>query len=270
MSYPITVELHGFTSRVTPPVPGQVVSARREVAGDIDGPTDVTRFVSFVRWTHSVRAPWETIDLTLSIPRRFIGQVLPGALFESGDRTWRQPRPGFWVVVRYEGTAVAWGRADTVRYSVSTAGRARGMVSTQDVSIRCSSWLELLQRSRVLLAPALRSELDGFIYRAQSWGATLSTALQAFSYKPGGLFQAMWQQMVRVQIPATLTPNSLDAVTIGDEIPIAHDAASVATYAPARGPQHLDVEGVNINAIGSQAVPNGTIWDTFATTFGAR
>jgi hypothetical protein len=178
-----------------------------------------------------------------------VAELAMAAFLDDAEKEWLT----LFAASRYEGTAVAWGRADTVRYSISTAGRARGMVSTQDVSIRCSSWLELLQRSRVLLAPALRSELDGFIYRAQSWGATLSTALQAFSYKPGGLFQAMWQQMVKVQIPATLTPNALDAVTMGDEIPIAHDAASVATYAPARGPQHLDVEGVNINAIGSQA-----------------
>ena len=94
---------------------------------NIDKETDVTDFVTNLSFTHSVNAPWESIQLTVEIPQSQVHTVIPGVTVFGSDRGvgtgraggegtglgfggsrednldkrrfFRQPVPGFWVVL---------------------------------------------------------------------------------------------------------------------------------------------------------------------------
>ena len=284
-----TVEFHGYTP--------QGAAAGFYKSHDIDRVTDVTPWVQAVTWTNAVASPWETIQLTLEIPIRYWSVVLPGTPIPGDERkgrqtTRRQPRTGFWVVVRTATgnglKTVAWGRAATISVGMGVGtGKNPGTRKTVRTVIMCTSWLSMLQNSRLMLSPGMPSEVEGFIYRLQNWGSVLSELMKVFGSKyPGTMLTALWKKVVRIWLPPTLggevafaSDGSTGAdfatlpmtgggkpLVIGEEIPVVHDADTARQFAPGRIDQTRPVVGWAINAIGSR-IPSGSLWDIFASTF---
>lgn len=283
------VELHGYTPD------GAAAGFYR--SHDIDRITDLTPFVLSLSWTHSVKPPWETITLTCEIPVRYWSSIIPGEPIpaeQKGGKTTRsrQPRTGFWVVVKVPTAkgykAVAWGRAVTLAVGVGVGGqKSPGGLKTARTTIVCASWLSLLQNSRLLLSPGMPSEVEGFIYRLQNWGPVLSELMKIFGSKyPGEMFTRLWAKLVRIWLPPTLggevafaSDGSTGAdfstlpltgggkpLFIGDEIPVVHNEETADQFCPARKDQIRPVVGWAINATGSR-IPSGSMWDVFASTF---
>lgn len=279
-----TVELHGY-----PP------GSPDYQEDNIDGGTDVTPFVTRVSWKHTVRDPFETIDLTLEIPARLLRKVIPGMprIIRGG----RWPQTGFWVVVKVDfgkgPRAVAWGYCARIGTGSSFSG---GLVRTQKVQVQCTSWVSLAQKSRLILTADMRTgrDLSGFLFRMQTWQAALSDLMSLFSFDaPGGLLERLFPRLLRFWVPPSLCapvkakvkregPSTglgaaLDEMSdvlglsggprrIGDEVRIVFDAATAKKWAPSRAHQTLPVTGWAINAVQNRT-PHGNLWDLFTSTF---
>lgn len=254
----ITIEFHGFT-------PSDAYDN-----DNIDQVVDVTRFVQSVSWMNAIKAPWESITVNMRIPLRHWNDVIPGPRMTDGKRTWRQPRPGFWVVVKEGQQAVAWGRASRIASGAAVGGGAQAHIQTMPIQVQCTSWLDVVQKSRIFLSPGMKSGIDGFIYKFDTWGPHMVKLLESFSTKyPGELFDHLWAHLVRVWLPSTFgTDRDGLPFLMGDQIPLVFDDISTSIYAPARAGQHLDVVGFAMNSAGS-AIPHGTLWDLFTSSFGA-
>lgn len=265
---------------------------------NIDGPMDVTHLVRNVSWTRSTRPPYETIKLSLAVPFAHLQRVIPGAAIsrtESG--TVRIPGPGFWVVIRsrHDGSreqkgysewpAVAWGRCTQIQVKASTQGRHDGHLSTQEVSIQCSSWVDMLSNSRFLLSPDKDVSLSGFIWSLKDWGPAMKRLLESIGEDaPGRAFEHLWPRLTPHLLPTTLVQAeegfefraaldrqvSVDAApfALGSNIPLVWNRGTCAHYAPLRVRQHLRVPGMNLRAL-QNFTPRGDTWSFFRASFQA-
>lgn len=135
-------------------------------------PYDITRFVIACTWTNSLHPPWHDIQIKLSIPFRYIRNVLPGrpvkygAWTPSGNEVGAEkysdeslgyvPEPGFWVVVYQTPPglpekAVAVGRVHDISFGLSTAGGSGGVITTP-VTLQAESILSFMGRSHLQLS----------------------------------------------------------------------------------------------------------------------
>ena len=289
------VELHGYPPR-----------SPFYQEDDIDGVTDVTAYVTSLKWTHAVRDPWETINATLQIPIDRVTMTLPGLPNVLGPGL-RWPQTGFWIVVSAltitkqnrspRMRVVAWGVCTSISTGAS-GGRRDGMVATQRVSLTVASWISSLQRSRMILTANLQTEQDlsGFLYRLQTWQPVLTELMSVFEHRePGGLLAALLPKFARFWVPPTLAtpipertspavgPSGLAAALnealdilgflggvrrIGDEVRVVFDPDTARKWAPSRHGQVLSVPGWAINAIANR-VPHGNAWDLISSTFEA-
>jgi hypothetical protein len=203
------VVFHGFDSAGT--------QANGLGLSTIDGPVDVTRYVSRLSWTHSVREPWETIEISMSIPQSQIQTVLPGppvgSAGISGDGTVRQPSTGFWVVLYSPNedrkgeeiwSAVQWGICARLRLTGEVEQSTGGQHVR--VTVSCESWVSLLRRNTICMAPGSSWIRDGYSYDLRQWGDELSALLQGSLNKmPGAVFADLYRSMTPQLIPTTLS-----------------------------------------------------------------
>ncbi len=174
---------------------------------------DVTRFVSNLTWTDSLRAPWTDIQLQLTIPYRMIRDIIPGRKVKHGlnlssntnqlppssgkteveSRYGYVPEPGFWVVVRnltpfgIVGTGftneassgeasrtLAFGRCHTVSFGVA-AQQGSGLTMTMPVNIQAESFLAFTGRSNMKFAPQGKGSwgMEGFVWDIGNWSDNL-------------------------------------------------------------------------------------------------
>lgn len=257
-----TVEFHGYTP---------AGAGKHYGSSDIDAPVDATPFVTRLAWTQSVNAPWETITLDMRVPRRLWLDLFPGPKVQGG----RTPQTGFWVVVREPGTntALAWGRC--VKLSTGFGADEIGRVETVPVRVECASWLSLLERTRLLLAPAPAAlEARGFVYKMQSWAPQIKALLEGVADQiPGNAFAKLWEGngrgdgIVALTVPTSLVSGEDGApLEIGDQIPLIYTSARAQQYAPQRYNCHKTVPGQAIRAMGA-AIPYANLWDWLRNTF---
>lgn len=203
-------------------------------------PIDITHLVTFARWTHAVRDPWETIQLSLSTPR---------PTWISRDR----PRLGDWVTILDAPGAggrrrcLAWGYVSRVSGSIQAA--PGGAIQSDGYSVSAISWLSLLGRASVILAPGWISSTIGTLFRKRDieelyakLAATASGALPeggaTTARNIGGTLQDVLQLLAVIQLPPslgeTVTPPGKEPrqATIGDQVRVVHDATTRDAYAP--------------------------------------
>ena len=133
--------------------------------GNIDRPLNVTGFVDALSWTHSINAPYETMNMTLTFPEGFGQNVIPGALNDNAENAndygflLRNPDPGFWAVLYLPNkdkkgkdvwSAVHWGRCSRINGLVDADDN--GTV-THVVYLEFESWAMACAKSRFLLTP---------------------------------------------------------------------------------------------------------------------
>ena len=222
---PITVEFHTWTD-----------GAPQHRAGSVD----VSRFVTNVTWTDSLKAPWTNIQLELKVPFRYIRDIIPGRKVPHGMNTGAGtnelqakgpvemdtrygyiPEPGFWVVVRNVqelvdrgvgpiGVALALGRVHTIHFGMATTGGS-GAVITTPISITAESFLAFLGRSQLAFAPQGSGVwgMEGFVYDIQNWGKNLDAMIKSvLSGHPGELLGKLWPEIVRIELPPSISDHS--------------------------------------------------------------
>lgn len=261
------VELHGYTAS------GARANGYRS---DIDRAIDVTPFVRRLRFSHRTTAPWETLTVELAIPIRSWFHVMPGRpLSQVAGRTLRTPETGFWVVVKSPDangpngeSTLAWGRCVVLRGGMVRNGLLN---ETIPLTLECTSWLDLLQRSQIALSAGRGWGREGFVYRLQTWASRAAALLQTLGTRePGVIFERLWRSLVHVTLPNTLAAAADEKpLTIGQEIPVLFDSETTIAYAPLRANQHMDVPGYAINSFATFRQPGGSLWEMFAHTFGA-
>ena len=200
------VVLHGFSP--------EGAETNEYGRSNIDGPTNVTQYTTNVTWTHSVRAPYETIQLELVFPGSVFQSIMPGIKHRESTRA---PATGFWVVLYLPNedadsgpiwTAVHWGYATQLRIRSSVGATGAQTVS---VSVVCESWVGLLRRNTVFLAAGSNYVREGSSYDLRGWSDAMSTLLASSLNKPPGDTLAKMFHLMAVQ----LLPNTLARV-MGD------------------------------------------------------
>jgi len=272
----------------------------------VESVVDVTRFVSSLSWTDSLRAPWTEIRLQLAIPYRMVRDIIPGRRVPHGKnfnsntnqlpknveqadpRYGYVPEPGFWVVIRnltpfgIVGTslgndaaiALAFGRCTDVSFGVA-ARQSSGLTMTMPVSIRAESFLAFTGRSQMQYSPQGTGSwgMDGFVWDIQNWSDNLSAKIKAvISGKPGDLLAELWRDIVRLELPPSLTPGAATAVdTLGSLVPIVKDEASASSWTPMRTKEVHPVVGGVTPATGAGISPNyPSLLTFFMSTFYAN
>jgi len=151
---PIAVELHGS------------LDPQHGVYG---GAHDVSEFVTACSWSCSVRSPWESINVSLTIPLALVDKVLPGEVVKLGQggnakAQWRGatriPHSAYWLIIRDtevipEGSppvALAWGKVDSVTIVRGVDQSSGGHYC--EVTISATSWAALLEETKPLITYA--------------------------------------------------------------------------------------------------------------------
>lgn len=246
----IKIELHAHDS-----APGWVGHMER---GQV---RDITAYVTSLVAELSTNAPWETMALGLTMPWEQVPYVLPGLplskIWGAAPEHARIPCTGFWVVVRMEDAgrpegdpwpALWWGRVQAVSGSL-TVGRDNGALKFAG-RLGVTSWWSMIDASDLLFAIARQARtLPGLIENLKGWGDTFEGLLrQVTSEPPGVLFDHLWKQLLRVELPESLSGGRL--TPLHDLAILVHDRASCSAWAPLRMGQMQRVPGVAIEEFG--------------------
>ena len=192
-------------------------------AGNIDFAKNVTSYVTECNWFHSVNEPHETIDLQLRGPASQLQQILPG-VFRLGTRAPEdgyellQPDTEFWCVLYLPNktttgqntwSAVQWGRCSRIQMSVDAdADSGIVMVAAQ---IAFESWLGVLKKSQIFLAPGSTYIREGYSFDFRSWADEMVNLVQGFAAVDDGIqsvFETLWSSIVVATLPNSLTSYS--------------------------------------------------------------
>lgn len=212
------VVFHGFLS-------GNDVSNLNSYGeGDIDGAKNVTGYVTEIQWMHSIRAPYETMQMTLRGPEAHLQSIFPGSGIPGRDREvtsadgykLRNPSVGFWAVIYLPNrdtsgattwSAAHWGRCNAMTFDVQTDDNGVLMVTAR---LEFESWVATLQKSSIFLAPGSTYIQEGYSYDFQSWADNLSTIATGYAgvEEYGGVhtvFRDLFRSLLACSIPNTLT-----------------------------------------------------------------
>jgi hypothetical protein len=234
----------------------------------VSEPINITKYVKAIRSTHSIRAPWETLQMVLSMPRPL--QFLGGLDIPGRDRRSDSPRIGDWVVFyddAYDGKddarAVFWG------YITNDGSNIRalrgGAIESGTVQVTALGWFDYLGRARIQKAPgAIRprggllspSQWDGLFkglvgaaqqservggvvggeIRRRDVGASLQEALEvvALTQLPQSLGGAEKIQREVQNAESALLPSETVVTTtnLGIQVRVVHDADTRDQFAP--------------------------------------
>jgi hypothetical protein len=250
----LRVEVYGFDEGEGLPATGSVK------------PADVTPFVRSLRWRHSITAPYETISLTLALPRGGLLRTLPGvSVAEGSARDLRVPVPGSWVVVRARnlGTdnepnhgagwpALAWGRVRMIDFGEDYTARPEGVQSvpqTLMTRIECESWVTALGRSRILLTAGQTAIPEGFAYTLDDWSAVITARLTSASAGNGGAGQVLrdvFELVANTELPEGLGGGVRQK--LAQAVAVVSDRQTCAQSAPLRLGQTQRVPGLMLPA----------------------
>jgi hypothetical protein len=223
-------------------------------------PIDATRYVTAASFGYSVDAPWEWIDLTLSVPLSELERVFPGGVLgrDGGGRAYYLPSPSFVVVLEGAATfgsaALVWGFPDQIRAMIKVAPET-GAPRVQ-VQLRAVSWFARMGRARIVVSGVTHTGFPpGTYYDVETWGRFLDPYLGdlAQATGPGAALAGIWPALGTLELPA-----SLGGGRLGDEIPVVWDRETCATWAPLRLPQQERVPGIAISALAS-VLPRGSV-----------
>lgn len=263
---------------------------------NIDGPTNVTQYVTSLSWTHATRAPYESIQMELVFPGSVFQAIMPGIPLRPGTRA---PATGFWVVLYLPNedenaapiwTAVHWGYATQLR--IRSSVDANGTQAVR-LSVTCDSWVGLLRRNTVFLAAGSNYVREGSSYDLRGWSESMSTLMRGSLNKPPGesfskLFHLMAVQLLpntlasglgeymdwsadrkaRVPFGDGMAENSSPSkcYLFRDVIRVIWNRELCAKHAPMRVLQHKEVAGQGLGTVGA-AMARGTTWSYLESTF---
>jgi hypothetical protein len=176
-----------------------------------------TRFCTDISWTHSINAPYETMEMSLSFPEGQMQVILPGLHLGGEDAEYsyplRTPTVGFWCVLYLPNkditgqdcwSAIHWGRCTGITGSV-VIDDITGQESVQ-VSLSFSSWQDLLAKNSLALVPGEKSYIqEGFSYTLKSWTENLTAMMHgAFNQEPAFTFETLFYNLLHIYLPNTL------------------------------------------------------------------
>lgn len=279
----ITVTLYGFDTASAGETdylaPSQATAS---------GAIDVTDYVTSARWSHTLTAPYESIELSLAMPWPEIERNVPGTPIVNHLR---ELSAGFWAVIRPKGggPALAWGRAASVNTSLQI--NAQTGTETTHVRISCQSWAAgLLGQSRFVVAAKTDYVREGFSVQIKDYAKKMAQILSgSFSETPGQLLLYLYRALAKTNLPSTLSSRegffkvenealvededgtgvSGASYTVADSIPLVFEANGCIQFAPLRSGALLPVAGSGLKVAGPP-VPRGTVWQYLVSTFQAH
>lgn len=210
-------------------------------------PLDITEMTGAVTWSHNTTGS-SGAAITLRVPMRLWGNTVPFAV-------------GSWVTIRARKTREVawWGRVVTVSsgLTVGISGPPHE-VATQGVDLVCESFLGILSRAQIVLAPGVNFTAEG-LYSLKSWFPAMKGWMGSMrSKKPGELLETIFRALATIRLPG-----SLGGEPLGEAVPVAWQAASSPLRLRGR---HIDVEGFSLQAF-KNAIPRGTVWGMISGTF---
>jgi len=228
----------------------------------IDQPTDVTEFVSEVVVEHGVTPPWDTMQITLQLPKHLFCDVLPGARQASGVNGTFQRRiqTGSWVVVSIEDyntaaspVAIGFGYVQDINFGMQVLSSlsSTGPQGTVPLTLNCISWLTAAGGSNIRVANQSSASDGGFIYDFQDWAKVISTVLQnAGNANLGNALQSLWSQTSWMIPPTTLLPGG--TASFGDQVPVVFNETTAQRWGSGRGGEMLPVTGKYLTSMPAQ------------------
>lgn len=256
--WPIRVVLHGH----------------KEV--QVDRPVEVTEFVSEVVVEHGVTPPWDTMQITLQLPKHLFCDVLPGSRAVSGAHGVFQRRiqTGSWVVVSIEDyntahspVAIGFGYVQDIDFGLQVlAGIGpTGPRGTAPLVLQCVSWLTAAGGSNIRVANETSAAEEGFIYNFSDWQGVIANVLQdAGNSSLGDALQKLWSKTSWMIPPDTLLPSGTS--TFGDHVPVVFNRATAERWGSGRSQEMLPVSGLYLTCMPSIS-PTATLAQWLFTAF---
>lgn len=244
---------------------------------DFDGFYDITRWVKSVRWTESVRSPWDSTSVELVMPLRRVARVVSRrteqviaeydneVINDTGKvRVALPASPGVWLKVRDYATGRTHAIARIGQRPLNLGAGSRGTIGNR-VSLRASGMFSFIRSLPVEMVPALREDLGGIM----SFGGAGAKRLYALFQRlvsgpdpsmlvgPDGLFACI----APVQIPNTL----VDGVsTVADFFRVAWGPGDAGAAAPLRVMSRVPLSET---AALAHIFPQGTALDVALSIF---
>ena len=261
-------------------------SLRVEIHGhvgvDVPGAYDITQFVSALRIGHSVAPPWDTMTISLRIPRHLLDLILPG---ENGPGNHRHIQTGAWVAVRaspptgatnqgtdriLHGPVIGLGCIETISFgfqSISGIGRVE-VEGTTPVLLQCISWFTAAGRSNLRLAITDDKTSRGGVQDATTWFPVIVEAIKnSTDANLGYALQQLWELVGQVDVPSSILPSMNDGgASFGRTVPVVYDVNRADRYAPTRRRAMLPVRGqgfLNLPVI----QPESDLWQWLGAIF---
>lgn len=164
---------------------------------------DLSPYVTSLDVLNQLRRPWSTINASLAIPVAKWQSLLP--------------QPGDWLVVYDDdGYSIAMGYVDSVRTGLRAGND--GEHQTEQVNVSTISWLELLGRTRVVVAFAWQTESVGTLYRGSDWYQQWKTLIGASKGDLGEALESSLTALAAVRFPRKIGGGR----RIGDAVSVVH------------------------------------------------
>ena len=289
---PIIVEFHGeYNNSAWPQVmhPG----------------LDVTEFVVSISWTSSVDPPYETITLTMNIPRHAVHTVIPGS--PTVGNLQGNIQPGFWIVVRdlsngvskEQRTTLTWGRVSEVNV-IHSVQNEDGVLDVS-IQIQADSWVNHLKASQFKFTTfkGFKGEdhaIKDSLLNLQEYYDVIKARMEVWKHaNPGPVLEEIYKLLAKnVRLPSSIAYGyNADAAkstikkggwNYSEQVPVAHDTASlnkavggsnftkagVATaYIETVFSQEnsfVEVMGRGITSISANS-PEPSVWDVISASF---
>lgn len=202
--------------------------------------------VRALEWSASVSPPWDTIKATLAMPR--------------WNRDLDKIQIGDWIVLRHPGTrvAVAWGFIDTLAGGMAIG--VAGAVRSSDVTLTAISWLSMLGRASVVIAPAFRRKRIGTLFPLEGWATVIEQLLSTVRGDIGSALADVFALIADVTLPPTLSGTPLASA-----VPVVWDDRTRDVFAPDRT---IDpIRGPSLQGLYSLYPSGSSILDLLQSTF---
>jgi hypothetical protein len=153
--------------------------------------------------------------------------------------------PGDFAVLRdARGAAWSWGRVSLVRST--TKREPRGVLTNSPYSVAVQGWFDFLSRTRLHVFETQTRPSEGTLFSIIEWHAIMAQLNSMHKSSAGMMLQYMLQQLLRIRLP-----ESLGGGWLYEQVPLVHDAATAALYAP----EFADIEPVDYGDL----MPNITL-----------
>lgn len=230
-------------------------------------PYDFTEYVQSGAVALGTVAPWETITLNLRVPSPKWGS----------DPV---PRIGDWIVVYDRGfeepRAVGWGYCADI--SGSATANLGGTISTSEMRVSVISWMSLLDRCRVMVAPGFFDNSVGglltpkeFFDIQQELRSILFPGLDAEGAPSrvnlGNALQRTLELLNLPELPESLSYGDGTFTQLGVNVNVVSNGATASRYAVERAAD--EVPGWSVRNLATQSVRDTSVLKLIMGTWGA-